>query len=411
MKNAIVLMDYTREQLRSLMFRLEHKTGVNHFIRESVLNFASTSMIILNMIKKSIKVEVMGFFYETQNQGIIPSRQAFSQAREKISYTAFKDFFEKSCEIAVNDKEALLYKEKRLFAVDGTSFVVGRLNRLIEFFKEKTTVPEKAMCRISAVVDVMNETIVNAAVSPFCVGERALATEQIEELALVKDAIYLFDRGYWSPDLVSKIIANGQEFLMRIQAENKNAALREGLRIYSFILPGGNEEILVTNIPEEEMANDELALLYAKRWGAETKYLELKSRLQIDRFSGETCNTVLQDIYSTLYISNLTAFICSDADKKIAERTEKKKTNILKKRTDLFVLPHSESVLSISVYLTRKNQARRSNDYAKISAHLSFMSINQSPDLVTTIKLKTPVTFHINPFCDLPFYTILACGR
>jgi hypothetical protein len=47
----------------------------------------------------------------------------------------------------------------------------------------------------------------------------------------------------------------------------------------------------------------------------------LKDRLQIDNFSGTSVNTVLQDIYATLYISNLVAFLCFEADEVIQERT------------------------------------------------------------------------------------------
>jgi hypothetical protein len=57
------------------------------------------------------------------------------------------------------------------------------------------------MCGISAVVDVLGNCIVDASVSPFSVGERTLAILQIENLKDVPDALYLFDRGYWSPAL------------------------------------------------------------------------------------------------------------------------------------------------------------------------------------------------------------------
>ena len=64
--------------------------------------------------------------------------------------------------------------------------------------------------------------------------------------------------------------------------------------------------------------------LYSRRLGIETKYLELKDRLQIDKLSGESVNIVLQDIYAALYISNLAAFICLEADESISERTADK---------------------------------------------------------------------------------------
>jgi len=47
----------------------------------------------------------------------------------------------------------------------------------------------------------------------------------------------------------------------------------------------------------------------------------LKARLQIDKFSGESVNLVLQEIYSTMYISNLVAFICFEADELIEDKT------------------------------------------------------------------------------------------
>jgi len=296
------------------------------------------------MIKKPIKVELMNYFDDIDKNFEIPSRQAFSQAREKISYLAFKDFFEKSCELAADGDGARTYKGYRLFAVDGTSFLVGDLSKLERFFGSSTTVPGQAMCRISAVADVLNECIVNAAVSPFCVGERVLAAKQIQELRPVSNALYLFDRGYWSPELVSEIAANDRRFLMRLASNVGTASVKDKngdeikLRRMSFVLPSGELETLLTNIWEDEMPDDEIICLYAKRWGIETKYLELKARLQIDRFSGDSVNVVLQDIYSTMYISNLIAFICFDADELVEKKTEGKNNKYRQKAKRSFCI-------------------------------------------------------------------------
>jgi len=328
MKNkAIDLVGYTQKQLLSLIFRHTYKTATQHFTRKSILDFKNTGFLILKMIKKSMKVELMDYFHEFDKNLEIPSRQAFSQARDKISYLAFKDFFEKSCELALDNDGARTYKGYRLFAVDGTSFLVGLMSNLGEYFGQSTTVPGQAMCRISGIVDVLNNCIVNAAVSPFSIGERVLAINQIEELKSVDNSLYLCDRGYWSSKLVSAIIKNGQKFVMRLTSNIGKTIVKDEngnvlkLRRYSFTLPNGNRETLLTNITEDEMSDEELVCLYMKRWGVETKYLELKARLQIDKFSGDSVNTVLQDIYSTMYISNLVAFICFEVDEVIKERT------------------------------------------------------------------------------------------
>jgi hypothetical protein len=337
--NAKKVTEYTKEQLESLIFKYLYRTSPTHFTRTSPLNFKNTMMIILHLVKKSIKTELMDYFYKTAPDIKVPGRQAFSEAREKISYLAFKDLFERTCEVAIGGEGIKYYKGYRLFAVDGTSFAVGDYEKLAGSFGESTTIQDKAMCRLSAVADIVNGWIVNAIPSPFKTGERALALQQIGELAGVSDALYLFDRGYWSPALVSCIIKNRQKFVMRLASNVHKTMVKDehgneiNLRRYSFVLPGGETEALITNLSADEMADGDLAALYAKRWGVETKYLELKARLQIDHFSGESANIILQDIYSTMYFSNLTAFMCQASDEIIEEKTAGK-SNKYKQKTN-----------------------------------------------------------------------------
>ncbi len=326
-------MNHTSEQAKSLWFSFEHRSAPEYFSRNpQLLSFENIVLIILHMVKKAVAVEVISFFRKLTEHVKAPSRQAFAAARDKISYTAFKDFAEKSFELALTAEDTRKYEGYRIFAFDGTSFFVGDLEdeSLKEYFGESTTVQGKAMCRIGAAVDVLNECIVSASVSGFQVGERALAIEQIKALKGVKDIINLFDRGYWSPSLVREIHANGQKFLMRLASNAGKTIVTDDngkvikLRRYSFVLPSGELETLLTNLSAEEMTDEQLRWLYAKRWGVETKYLELKSRLEIDSFSGQSANTVLQDIYATLYISNLVAFLSYEADLIIEEKTSLK---------------------------------------------------------------------------------------
>ena len=217
------------------------------------------------------------------------------------------------------------------------------------------------MCRISGVVDVLNDCIVNAKVAPFETGERALAKQQIDELKEVTNALYLFDRGYWSPEIVGKIHDNGQKFLMRVASNVGNPDLGIPLRRVSLILPNGETEVLLTNL--FEVPDEELAWLYARRWGAETKYLELKDRLEIDNLSGKSANTVLQDIYATLYMSNLIAFMCFKADDIIQQRTAGKENQYPQKANRSYGIAALReqfvSILSIENPLLRSNKLDR----------------------------------------------------
>jgi len=336
----------------------------------------------------------MNYFNDIDNELEIPTRQAFSQAREKISYLAFKNLFDKSCELALESDGARTYKGFRLFAIDGTSFIVGSLHKLREYFGDSTTVAGQAMCRISGVVDVLSECIANASVSPFSIGERALAIEQVRALKTISNALFLFDRGYWSPQLVSNIIANGQKFVMRLAVNAGKTAIKDedggsvALRRYSFALPGGAVETLLTNLSEDEMSDEELASLYAKRWGVETKYLELKERLQINRFSGESVNTVLQDIYSTLYISNLTAFICLEADKIIKTKTADKDNKYQQKANrSICIAALRDRFVRICVCDPDKSDSALQKLYKDISKEVSYINKSKPrPRLLNKFK-------------------------
>lgn len=329
---AAMLVDFVGQQLGSYLFKITHRTSPEHFTRErgaSSLSFYNTGLIVLKMIKKAIKDELMDSFYQIDKALEIPSRQAFSRAREKISYLAFKDFFKKSCELVVGNTHPKLYRGYRLYAIDGTTFTVGNINEMSSYFGQSTAIDGLAMCRISAVVDVLDDAIADATVAGFCEGERVLAIAQVKKLKSVVDALFLFDRGYWSPELVTQIISNGQKFLMRLPSNNNKSSVvvggeRIALRRLIFTLPCGEPEILITNIPKEEMSDNEIFALYAKRWGVETKYLELKARLQIDKFSQQSVNAVLQDIYATMYISNLVAFIADSTNDIIQAKTSGK---------------------------------------------------------------------------------------
>jgi hypothetical protein len=380
MKNrAEKLMRYAREQMKCLIFMMQNRTSPTSFSRSPrMLTFENTALLILNMIKKAVAVEMANFYENFKEIPKKPSRQAFAQAREKISYLAFKDFFDKSCELGLSEDDAKTYKGYRLYAVDGTSFLVGSMSNesIRKHFGESTAVKGQAMCRISGIVDILDQNIVNAAVSGFCTGERALALGQVKELKEYRNTLFLLDRGYRSPELIKEIDGNGQKFLMRpaanigkVLVKNENGEEVE-LRRYTFALPSGEPETLLTNLSEQEVSDEELAALYRKRWGIETKYLELKDRLQIDSFSGQSSNAVLQDIYATLYISNLAAFLCAQADDIIADKTAAKNNKYPQKANRSFCISQLRKRF-ISIFLIDSPDLRLS-ELDRLVSDLSF---------------------------------------
>ena len=70
------------------------------------------------------------------------------------------------------------------------------------------------------------------------------------------------------------------------------------IRVLRFVLDSGEEEVLITNLLDEELGIKDFKALYFKRWGIEVKFNELKNRLQIENFTGDTQIAVEQDFYA-----------------------------------------------------------------------------------------------------------------
>jgi hypothetical protein len=90
------------------------------------------------------------------------------------------------------------------------------------------------------------------------------------------------------------------------------------LRIINVSLPTGETEKLVTNIMESDVTVEDFKILYYKRWGIEVKYSQLKSRYELENFSGVNPIAIMQDFYATIYLSNLMAMAKAEANEKIA---------------------------------------------------------------------------------------------
>jgi hypothetical protein len=96
------------------------------------------------------------------------------------------------------------------------------------------------------------------------------------------------------------------------------------LRMVKVPLQEEREEILITNLPTETFDHFQIAELYQMRWEIESAYETLKDRLQIENFTGTKPLLLLQDIYSTIYISNLAEDIIRDAEAEMDEKETQK---------------------------------------------------------------------------------------
>lgn len=84
-------IEISNNVINDIMFLYQFRTKVTHFTRmgKSKMKFNNIILFMLNFVKKSLQLELDDFFKKIQKSDETISKQAFSQARRKVSPKAF----------------------------------------------------------------------------------------------------------------------------------------------------------------------------------------------------------------------------------------------------------------------------------------------------------------------------------
>ncbi len=133
----------------------------------------------------------------------------------------------------------------------------------------------------------------------------------------------------------------------------KRAAVRHAglpatltLRLVTVRLETGRLEVLATNLMNEALyPTAEFGELYHSRWGIETYYGLIKGRLDLENFSGESAEAIRQDVYATVFISNLESILTRPAQEGVA-CSRRSRAGIPRKSTARSVFMRSKATSS-----------------------------------------------------------------
>ena len=160
--------------------------------------------------------------------------------------------------------------------------------------------------------------------------------------------IIIMDRGYPSTPAFIHMMDKDLKFIVRLKSSDykkEQSSLTENdqlvkielgeisLRMVKILLENGNLEVLATNLSQTEFHTEEIKELYHMRWGIETAYETLKNRLQLENFTGTKPILLLQDIYSTIYLSNLVEDIILDAERELDQKETNRKHKMMINQT------------------------------------------------------------------------------
>jgi hypothetical protein len=356
-------LNRTRLLVAQDSFCHRHRAHERAFTRKRCFTFMTSILFVLQKTIRSVQLHVHSFFESLTPGDSGPTASAWSQARLKLRYTAFIALNEKAIvKVVYRDRthpHLQLWKGHRLLAIDSSLVRLPNEKQLGQEFGWVECQNQSEQCsrypqaRLSVLTDVLNRIAIETRFEPWTRGEREVAREHIRRLEPWD--VTLLDRGFAEYHLWACFVAADRRFVCRCQNNTfavVNRLFRENqagrslvvelipnrevkelqqaglptvlkLRFVTVRLATGELEVLATNLLDEQFYPTEgFQELYGERWGVETYYGVLKSRLDLGNFTGLSAEAIRQDVYSTVFVSNLESVLTAPTNQQLQEQSQ-----------------------------------------------------------------------------------------
>jgi hypothetical protein len=247
-----------------------------------------------------------------------------------------------------------LWRGHRLVGFDGSQLHLPRSASVIAQFGLIEAANQlgrsgvvRCMGRLSLAFDVLNRLGWDMRLSPVSSSEGDMALAHLQTLKA--GDVALVDRGYTGFEWLAAMSQRGVHVVARCSTGSFAAAqalfrrdeagvsqrlclkrpagraspevpAQLEVRFVTVRLSTGQLEVLVTTLLDEQRyPTGEFAELYHLRWNVETCYLMLKSRLELENWSGLTLEAVRQDLAATLLVFNLESLLTRRAQQSLDE--------------------------------------------------------------------------------------------
>jgi len=342
----------------------KYSTRENAFIRNRNLPLPKLIEDILLFENKSIEKSLLG---NHQFAKTTPTAAAFVRQRNKLKSEAFEHIFN-----SFNQKTACYCTKRfegyRLLAGDGTD-----VNIYLNPNDEETYIPQYGkkgynLLHVNTLYDLENQIFTDITISGRRkTSERRELNVMADRTELKEPSILILDRGYEGLNVFAHLIKDDFYFLIRLKDTDSNGVsagfkdcgesfdvdfdkiisrhipchaenskdykviydqtnfdfLKEAgdefpmqFRIVRFQLDNGNYECVATNLSRKEFPPEKLKSLYARRWGIEISYRDLKYTLGMNNLHSRKTNSIKQEIYSNLIMHNFCRINASFAEVK-----------------------------------------------------------------------------------------------
>ncbi|MDR2590694.1 MAG: transposase [Oscillospiraceae bacterium] len=310
-------------------------TNENAFTRNRKMSFFQALCFLLDMNKTSLSNRLNKFFGFLGKTTAI-SQQAFSKLRAKFDHSPFVKLFYAMVKKEYNGSHQTgLWKGRHIFAVDGVRFKLPNTKQLLEKFGVFGSL-DSVSAGASVLFDVIHGWVLDVQFAMAKMNERTECLKHIHFLTthfkeIANNCIILFDRGYPSQKLFIELIRSGIQFVIRCPSNSLVAIAKAPIgvsiitlkgvyrvRVIKFRLRSGEIATLVSNV--FDLSEEDFQKLYSLRWGIETMFDTLKNKLNIEKVSGKTLNSVMQDFWASLVLMNTAALFNNIASKELKKK-------------------------------------------------------------------------------------------
>jgi hypothetical protein len=332
--------------------------GNKSFTRERKLSFQTIVLIILQLLKSSVKTELKSYFknvFKVDEVVNWVTDAAFCKARQKIKYQLFIDLYRFIVRIFYSQIGGQLWFHFRLLAVDGSEINLPSSKELLRKYgchhinSIGTEIPQ---ARVSFLCDVLNKITVDAQIESFKVGEQEMFESHLK--CLRKNDLITGDANYGhfrilkaieqvnadycirmsqSSDFIKDFLASGEKdvILEWFPSKSTKANCRKHgidttplkVRLVRIDLSEDVIEVLALSLLDMgKYTYENIENLYDKRWGVEEEIKKYMQRLMIEFFSSIKENGVLQDFYANIFMLNLVSFLAEPVHEDIYQASE-----------------------------------------------------------------------------------------
>jgi hypothetical protein len=281
------------------------------------------------------------------------TKGALTQARAKLDPLAFKRLNQVASDAFYQEADHYTWHGMRLLSCDGSRLMLPRHQTVEEAFGSYGFGPKadskRSMAMCSLLYDTLNHITLDAQIDRYDSSERDLLLKHLDRVE--KGDLLLLDRGYPCFWLLYLLEAKGIEYCVRLKDNwwvkvNEFVQSGQSQQIVEFTLPDkdqqklkdypgiigkplkcrlvrveledGQIEVLCTSLLNpKKYKTHEFAQLYHHRWNQEEAYKLLKSRCEMEKFSGKTAHAVQQDFHAKTFMMTMCAIHAHPIEEKV----------------------------------------------------------------------------------------------